>query len=273
MTLLTPELIERRERDGLLTKDANPAPFVKADAEQGIVDGYASKWWKVDSYGEATEPGSFAKTILDRGPQSANPKIVLRYEHQVTIGTHRELKEDATGLFMSGHISDDGMFGTAVRAHLKDDVPYGISIGYKKIGFRSATADDPLDFSDAPKFIVEMAKQDIASILVLTEQKLAENSIVTFPAVDAARVTNYRSDLDLTDRAIEMLLRDVKRGILTDAQLDQLRRLALMVPAVPGTSDRETRSDAATRTEPETCRNYVSEARLALLGSGLSLVE
>src|SRR5687767_5755684 len=92
--------------DAVLTKDLDPAPLTRADGETGLISGYDSRWWVVDSYGECTAPGCFAVSIRDRGPKAATPRIVLRYEHMDTIGTYREMDEDGDGLVSVGLASD-----------------------------------------------------------------------------------------------------------------------------------------------------------------------
>src|SRR5262245_20809853 len=99
---------------------------LRANAETGILSGSASKFWVVDSYGECTAPGCFATTIAERGPAGAN-RILLRYEHDITIGNHTSMAENETGLEIEAKISDDGMWGSAVRKQLADGVPYGLS--------------------------------------------------------------------------------------------------------------------------------------------------
>ena len=70
--------MKRTTYDGLLTKTESPLAFTKADGDAGELDGYASKWWEVDSYGECTAPGSFAKSIAERGPTGTD-RILFRY--------------------------------------------------------------------------------------------------------------------------------------------------------------------------------------------------
>lgn len=209
--------MKRTSYDGTLTKADSPFEF-KATADKGLIGGYASKFWVVDSYGEVTAPGSFQKSIEERGPAGAG-RIPVRYEHMHTIGTHTDMAEDSDGLSIEGKISDDGQWGTAVRAHLADGVKYGLSIGFRAIGWRNATEDDPLDFSSAPTYIRKLSPEDI---IVLTEIKLMENSIVTFPAVDPATVDSYRSLADGW-RDFDAFLGDLKAGKLTDDHMDELR--------------------------------------------------
>lgn len=221
----------RSSYEGTLTKQRDPLAIKAADAEKGLLDGYASKWWVVDSYAEATAPGSFLQTIADRGPAGAN-RILLRYEHQVTIGTHTKMQEDQTGLLIEAHVSDDGMDGTRVRKHLADGVQYGLSIGFRRYTDRSAEDSDPLDFSSAPDWVKTLPRNEIR---ILTGLKLFEDSVVSFPAVDPALITNYRS-ADAFDQLIEVL----KSRKLSPDELSQLKHFIDAKPADTAPDDGET---------------------------------
>lgn len=205
----------------LLTKAFEPLE-VRAKADEGIVSGVASKFWCCDSYAEVTAPGSFQKSVADRGPNGAN-RIPLRYEHSINVGTHRELYEDSAGLHLVGHVSDDGMDGTRVRRHLGDGLIYGISIGFRRISDRTATDDDPIDLSSAPEWVQRLPRNEIR---VLTEIKLMENSLVAFPACDPATVESYRSDA-----AINALLRALTSRKLSPVELAQLKAFIDAQPA------------------------------------------
>jgi HK97 family phage prohead protease len=255
----------------VLTKDADPTPFTKADGETGIVEGFSTRYWVVDSYGEFTVPGAFSKSIAERGPGADKQRILLRYEHEHTIGKHTEMVEEADGVRIKAKISDDGMFGSAVRAHLKDDVPYGLSIGFRRVASRPAQESDPLIWDHAPDYIRQMAMDDLSFVTGLTEIKHLEDSIVTFPAVDNALVTDYRSTLDLTQRALDRLMADVKAGRLTDDHITHLRQIASGLPAGT-TPDAGETPDAPRISQAVTVhRNYQAEARLALLSAGVPI--
>jgi hypothetical protein len=159
------------------------------------------------------------------------------------------------------------MYGTAVRRQLADEVPYGLSIGFRRIGWRTATADDPLILDFAPPWARQMAATDPSQIYILTEVKLMENSVVSFPAVDNALIDAYRAD-DLNGRALERVLTDLKAGRLTPSHLATLAQIAQAMPA-----DRtpEPKRDASSTTPPSdstptAIRNYAAELLLAELG-------
>lgn len=256
----------RPSYDGLLTKALDPLP-VKADAEQGVLSGHASKFWVVDSYGECTAPGCFQKSIAERGPKSATPRILLRYEHEYTVGTHTEMAEDEAGLAIAAKVSDDGMYGTAVRRQLADAVPYGLSIGFRRIGWRTATAEDPLILDHAPAWARQMAATDPTQIYVLTEVKLLENSVVSFPAVDNALIDDYRAD-DLNARALARVLADLKAGRLSAAHLAALKQIAQALPADVAPDSQRDAAGTTRAADGTGRRNYRAEAALLLAGLG-----
>lgn len=241
----------RSTYDGILTKQRDPLE-VKADAEQGILTGYASKYWVVDSYGEVTAPGSFAKTISERGPQGAN-RILLRYEHEHTIGTHTRMAEDAAGLNIEAKVSADGQWGSAVRAHLADGVPYGLSIGFRRVSDRTAENHDPLDFSSAPEWVKTLPRNEIR---ILTGVKLMENSVVSFPANDPALISSYRNEPE----DFSVLFDALKSRKLTPDELDQLKRFIDAMPADTSAGGSETLPTTNVQTAKR--RNYAAELEL-----------
>jgi HK97 family phage prohead protease len=242
----------RSTYDGLLTKSRDPLEF-KADAEHGILTGHTTKWWVVDSYAETTAPGSFAQTIAQRGPASGKNRILLRYEHEHTIGTHQTLTEDPLGVAIEAKVSDDGQWGSAVRAHLADGVPYGLSIGFRRISDRSATDDDPLDFSSAPEWVMRMPRNEIR---VLTGVKLMENSVVSFPAVDPALIDGYRTEPEDFAALFEAL----KSRKLTPDELAQLKQFIDAMPADASAGGSETLPTTTVQTAQR--RNYAAEFEL-----------
>lgn len=210
--------MRRREHKGDERGDAYEA---KAKGDQGVLFGHASKWWVVDSYGECTAPGCFANTIAERGPQGAD-RTLYRYEHEITVGKPTVLKEDADGLYIEAKISDDGMWGTALRKQLADGVPYGQSIGWRRVGYRSATDQDPLIFDHAPSWAKQVPRGEL---IVLTEVKLPEVSAVSLPAVDNALVEGFRSEQPTQRlRLLRSLLPGLKAGDLSDDDIAALKQ-------------------------------------------------
>jgi HK97 family phage prohead protease len=225
-----------------------------SDAGTGLLSGYASKFWVVDSYGEAVAPGAFQTSIQERGPDGAD-RILLRYEHDVTVGKATKLSEDADGLVVEAKVSDDGKDGTALRRQLADGVPYGLSIGFYRKQTRPATEDDPLNFDYAPAWIKQFIAADgPGAVTVHTDMKLVEFSAVSFPAVDNALVEGFRAE------QISSLLTDLKAGRLTEGERLVLQELTDAWLADVGKGTGETPNLTP---EPQTVtRNFRAEAAL-----------
>jgi HK97 family phage prohead protease len=74
------------------------------DSKEGIVKGYFSAFNVKDSDGDVIVPGAFKKSIEDRGPKSATPRIKWFLDHDPTQvpGVLKELYEDGYGLAYVG---------------------------------------------------------------------------------------------------------------------------------------------------------------------------
>lgn len=241
----------RSTYDGFLTKRNEPLSL-KAEPEKGIASGYSSLFWVVDSYAEATAPGSFSKSIADRGPNGAD-RILVRYEHEFTVGRHLSMVEDGRGLYIEALISDDGMYGSMLRKQLADQIKYGWSIGFRRQGDRTATDADPLDFSTAPEWVKSLPRNEIR---ILTETKMMEDSAVSFPANDPAVISSYRTEPEDFAALFEAL----KSRKLTPDELTQLKQFIDAMPADASAGGSETLPTTTGQTAMR--RNYAAEFEL-----------
>jgi len=74
--------------------------FKDIDTKKGIVVGYFSAFNSKDSDGDIILPGAYAKSIKERGPKSAKPRVKHLLDHNKTkaVAVILELEEDTTGL-------------------------------------------------------------------------------------------------------------------------------------------------------------------------------
>lgn len=104
---------------------------IKAEnvTDQGIFTGHASVFGVVDLDNDVVEPGAFAESIAT-GTAAAGVLIFGQHDdRKEPLGRSMELREDATGLFVKGQISDTAM-GRDYRQLIKDGVLDQMSIGY-----------------------------------------------------------------------------------------------------------------------------------------------
>ena len=151
--------------------------------------------------------------------------VLYNHDPAINIGIPDVQREDAKGLYLEATIFDDGADGTTLMKRLRAGARYGFSFGFRTLQDRSATEEDPLDFAQMPNV-------NRGEIRVITEVKLYEHSVVTFPANERAEIEAVRHTA--TADALRAILSDITENRLTDAERDLVARI---VAAFPGSTD------------------------------------
>ena len=157
--------------------------------EEGSIEGYASVFGGVDSYGDTIENTAFDNVI------KSGQKPLMFYQHNrwsIPIGVWEELSVDEKGLKVKGRLNLELEEAREVYSALKFGSLNGMSIGFRM-------KDKDYEYDD----------EDICHIKNITE--LLEISIVNFPADKEARIDAVKSeDRDLNDiRDCEHYLREL----------------------------------------------------------------
>ncbi len=175
-----------------------------ADEKTGIVTGYASIFGNEDSDKDIVMPGAFSKTIAERGPESAKPRIKHLWQHDSwqPIAIPKVLKEDERGLYFESQFGKDQFSQDKLQQHI-DGIITEMSIGYNII-----RAEENSDADG--KFLNQK----------LIELKLWEYSSVTWGANSLTEIISAKGEGDdiisnLT-RRLEALNRGLKNGKYTD---------------------------------------------------------
>lgn len=157
-----------------------------ADAGSGSVEGYASTFGNVDSYGDTIMPGAYRDTIADF---LKNGFLGWSHDWANPIGTIRTAYEDAKGLYVVAdfHSDDESQkYRRRTMERLERGASMGMSIGYEAKEWEFRAADTPM-------------AGDMGRIRMLKQIKLFENSLVTVPADAFAGVTGSKAGLRLVD--------------------------------------------------------------------------
>ncbi len=176
------------------TKNAGVALDIKAIGDDGVIEGYASIWNKVDSYNEAVERGAFKQSLAAARREKRSIKMLYQHDSFQPIGVWDDLDEDETGLRVKGRILKDASVKAAeTYALIREGALDELSIGYREV----ETKKDPAR----------------PGVLLLKQLNLREVSVVTFGALSvAARIDSVKSILDGGDlptvRQFEEHLRD-----------------------------------------------------------------
>lgn len=143
-----------------------------SSSKTGVFEGYASKFGGVDSYGDTIIKGAYKSTLKD----DRTPSMFVNHDsHQVPVGDWTKLSEDDHGLFVAGKIDMNHKDGPTVYSALQRGAMSGMSIGYKVA--KGGGVENDTGGMDLSKII------------------LKEISVVNFPADDAARISNVKTEI------------------------------------------------------------------------------
>lgn len=158
------------------------------DTSKRTFKGYASTY-DLDQGGDIILPGAFKKTLSERAD-----RIKVMWEHFDPIGKPTLMREEEKGLYVEGAISNTTR-GKDTLILMEDGVIDTMSIGYNAVKTSS----------------------DKDSNRVISEIKLFEFSLVTFPMNEGAIVTDMKS-----------IKRELKRrSFKNDEQMDEIRGLVV----------------------------------------------
>lgn len=144
--------------------------FQTADA--GLLSGYASVFGgKPDSYGDVIAPGAYAASLKEHREAGTVPLMLWQHDPNNPIGRWFDIKEDETGLHVTGQLVLDTVKGREAHALLKARALNGLSIGYRVIDFERLPGGGRL----------------------LKQIELIEISLVSIPAASSARITSVKS--------------------------------------------------------------------------------
>jgi HK97 family phage prohead protease len=140
-----------------------------AVSEFGFV-GYASVFGGVNSRGFGIDAGAFTKTLQE------NPTVPLLWQHtpDEPIGVIAEAQEDKRGLKVRGQLVGEVDRARSAYALLRAGAIRGLSIGFEVMQERQSPKD---------------------GTFFVTEARLHEVSLVTFPADPKATVSRVLSEL------------------------------------------------------------------------------
>lgn len=153
------------------------------------IEGYASLYNVPDQSGDRVMPGAYDGALL----QKARGKVKMLWQHDPMqpIGVWDTITSDASGLYVKGRILNEVTAGREALALLEAGAIDGLSIGYRTIKSEKG--------SEGGRNLVEL--------------DLWEVSVVTFPMLPEARVTDPEIRDDVLAESLAESLR-AARAIL-----------------------------------------------------------
>lgn len=148
---------------------------LKALSETGEFEGLASVFNVEDQVRDIVAPGAFKKSLRAAKRRGRMPALLWQHDSREPIGAWLDMRETDEGLYAKGKLLINEI-PRAKQAHalLQAGGLSGLSIGFQTI-------------------MSEM--NDKTGVRTLTEVELWEVSLVTFPALDVARVANVKAKI------------------------------------------------------------------------------
>ena len=154
----------------------------------GVFSGYASLFGEVDLGKDAIAPGAFGRSLEKRG--AAGVRMLFQHDPAEPLGRWRTIREDGRGLYVEGVLAPGVERAREVHQLMKNGALDGLSIGFQTV----------------------RSKTDRASgVRRILEADLWEISIVTFPMLPSARVSNVKNARWFRDKETE-LVRSMRRA-------------------------------------------------------------
>jgi HK97 family phage prohead protease len=168
----------------------------KNDAGGMSVEGFLVTYGEVNMNGWLWVPGAALEGLKER-PSERKP-LVMKSEHEMSIGRWMQAKDSEAGVFGSGAISDTTL-GRDTATLLSDGAVTGISVGFRPEAVQFVTPGERVEF-DTPYGKRAYTIEEYA--IAVIKASIREASIVGVPADDEARVTNVQSVIAKAHRAL-----------------------------------------------------------------------
>lgn len=201
----------------LKTKIATENIDLKLENENEMTfSGYLAAFNNIDSYGDVILPGAFKACLRRQRKKGFYPPMLEQHgygtEGRTPIGVWTRMEEDDFGLYVEGKLFSTTRgkdFYTILKESPANAI--GMSIGYTIV-----------------KGTQNIVGGKSTGGMLLSELDLKEGSIVTFPANDAARVSNVKEEDERVVDGKFLTIRDLEKLLKEDYDLSSKKSKELI---------------------------------------------
>ena len=166
----------------------------------GTFSGYASVFGEIDLGQDVIERGAFRRSIEERG--AAGIRMLYQHDPAEPIGAWRTIREDERGLYVEGVLAPGVACSREVHSLMKTGALDGLSIGFRTV----RSSKEGRSSKDG-----RSGKAAGSGVRRILEADLWEISVVTFPMLPSARVSDVKHARFFRDRETE-LVRNMRRA-------------------------------------------------------------
>lgn len=246
------------------TKNIPAAASIKdVDGKKGIITGYFAHFNNEDSDGDTIEPGAFAKTIKERGPEATKPRIKHLRNHNIyePVGVLQVLKEDTKGLYYESRAGTNFSAQDTVKM-IESGMITEHSFGFETI--RKVVINPDADYTDIKRTLQELKLWEGSALTAwganeltgpATMKALGKTVYIKMISDRQKALEKFCNTTDATDETIELLLIECK----------QLSQIILDL-----TTETTTKPDAIQSTLPDADVKHVIKMAFAPIRSHLN---
>lgn len=177
-----------------------PATELRGITSDGTFSGYASVFGEIDLGQDVIERGAFRRSIEERG--AAGIRMLYQHDPAEPIGAWRTIREDERGLYVEGVLAPGVARSREVHSLMKTGALDGLSIGFRTV----RSSKEGRSSKDG-----RSGKAAGSGVRRILEADLWEISVVTFPMLPSARVSDVKHARFFRDRETE-LVRNMRRA-------------------------------------------------------------
>jgi len=198
------------------------------DGNELIIKGYGAVKNNIDSSDEVITDGAFTKTLKEMGD-----RVAFCYQHDIRqpIGKIISIEEDAKGLKIEVRISDSE---TSIKTKIREGILKEMSIGYVAMD-------------------VKAGEKNGKQVLMLTEIKLYEISLVTIAANKLALIEGIKGD---GESNIEYINNEFDRILANEKNREKKFEIMLLKTLVNEVLPQEKAESTEPINEPETRHDF-----------------
>lgn len=159
--------------------------------DAGSFTGHAAIFDERNSFNEVVKRGAFSRTLAEHQTRNLRPPMLWSHRTDEVIGVWTDIREDATGLAVTGKLVTETAKGKEAHALLKAGALNGLSIGFRARG----------------------AERAANGLRILTDIDLVEISLVALPSAGNARIKQVRSMADVSafTRAVQATIATLRK--------------------------------------------------------------
>ncbi|RXT63051.1 HK97 family phage prohead protease [Pseudomonas syringae] len=194
---------------------------------QGVFEGYASVFNKVDADGDIILPGAFAKALT--GQSRAVAMFFNHQRNEIPVGKWLHLEEDSKGLLARGELTPGNPQSEALKSAMQHGTVNGLSVGFL------AGAGDFDRISTGMAFKSMKRLREISICTEPANEDASISSLKSMDAIESIRDAEHwlRDSAGLSKSEAQALIARIKSAVRSDSEGGEITAILDRIKSFP----------------------------------------